>query len=369
MEHSNAFASREPAEKIAAALGRILMLDLLIRNEDRLPCRHLGWRGNSANLLFADKAGSASMDMLEDAYNSAIERYRPRVVMALQKEKRATSVGSRLDTHNAGLESQRSDLSDAIESPISTRKMGQQLSEKANVGFNIVAIDSGVPRRPPAGKRANDQVNYPKLVELLLNSSMYSSNLLHEITGGKLGAPEGDKIDDLSSAGKASIIQAFRGGFRAALRDLQGFHIFLLTLNQRLDAVLRSFMIIANRSSLGEFDKEDFMVPESPMSTGVHCPSPPRPTKEYTANDNAGDSNDAEFQRTAPPPRQSSSGSRENSESSSPPSRESSQGRHSRWSMEPIRSMRLTTKLRDFHKYAKVCILQNTLKHLPDRVR
>lgn len=352
LEHSNAFASQEAAVKTAAALGRILMLDLVIRNEDRLPCRHLGWRGNFANLLFADKAGSASTDMLEDAYNSAIERYRPRVVMALQKERRATSVDSRLDNHNAGVGSQRSDLSDAMESPISSKKTGQQLSEKANVGFNIIAIDSGVPRRPPAGKRANDQVNYPKLVELLLNSSTYSSNLLHEITGGKLGSPEGDKIDDISSAEKTSIIQAFRGGFRAALRDLQGFHIFLLTLNQRLDAVLRSFMSIVNRTSSGEFDKEDFMVPEPPISAGIHCPSPPQPTKEHTTNDHTSDANDAEFLRTAP--RQSSSGSRENTESSSPPSRESSQGKHSRWSMEPVRSLRLTTKLRDFHKYAKV---------------
>ena len=38
------------------------MLDLILRNEDRLPCRQLGWRGNYANILFADKVVSANMD-------------------------------------------------------------------------------------------------------------------------------------------------------------------------------------------------------------------------------------------------------------------------------------------------------------------
>ncbi|KAL7591611.1 hypothetical protein Lser_V15G33845 [Lactuca serriola] len=48
LESSSAFKTQEAAEKTAAALGRILMLDLVIRNEDRLLCRYLCWRGNSA---------------------------------------------------------------------------------------------------------------------------------------------------------------------------------------------------------------------------------------------------------------------------------------------------------------------------------
>ncbi|KAF2311539.1 hypothetical protein GH714_024636 [Hevea brasiliensis] len=60
LESSTTFESREIAEKTAAALGRVLMLDLVIRNEDRLPCRELRWRGNTANLLLADKMISAT---------------------------------------------------------------------------------------------------------------------------------------------------------------------------------------------------------------------------------------------------------------------------------------------------------------------
>ncbi|XAR50379.1 Phosphoprotein phosphatase [Bertholletia excelsa] len=64
LDSSHAFDTREAAERTAAALGRILMLDLVIRNEDRLPCRQLGWRGNYGNLLLADKTALANMDVL-----------------------------------------------------------------------------------------------------------------------------------------------------------------------------------------------------------------------------------------------------------------------------------------------------------------
>ncbi|XP_056684129.1 dual specificity protein phosphatase PHS1 isoform X2 [Spinacia oleracea] len=353
LENQIAFNSRDTAEKIASALGRILMLDLVIRNEDRLPCKQLGWRGNFANLLFADKNAYANKELLEDAYDSAMKRFIPGVVRVLQKDRRANSVDSRLDPNNTGMNSQKSDLSDVMESPISSRGSvaDQHMNEMGDRDFNIVAIDSGVPRRPPAGKRANDQTNYPRLVELLLNSSTYSSHLLYELTGGKLGYSEADKMNDCFSDMK-SIVQAFRLGFRAALRDLQGFHMFLLTLNQKLDSVLRSFMCIVNRNSAGESDKEDFVVPDSPVSAGIHCPSPTSHIKEQTVNDGTPVSNDTESHRTTP--KQSSSGPKERSDSVSPSARESSQGKYAKWSGEPVRCLRLTTKLRDFHKYAKV---------------
>ena len=357
LESSSAFETREAAEKTAAALGRVLMLDLVIRNEDRLPCRQLRWRGNSANLLLADKMSSADMDvLLEEAFDSAIKRYRPRVIRALEKERRATSVDSRLSPHNSGLVSQSSDISDAIGSPSSssTSLEGHALSQSSVSDFHIVTIDSGVPRRPPAGKRANDQANYPKLVELLLNSSKYSLNLLHEITGGKLGFASDDTetATDVRWTEMASIVHEFRRGFRAALRDLQGFHIFLLTLHQKLDGLLRIFLNIINKTSYADFDKEDLMVSEGQSQAPVtgHCPSPP--SKERVINDNHPDLNDTEVQRTAP--RLSSSGLRESSDSS-PISREGWHGKVCRGSTESLRSLRLTTKLRDFHKFAKVC--------------
>ncbi|KAF8408478.1 hypothetical protein HHK36_007633 [Tetracentron sinense] len=357
LESSNAFDSREAAERTASALGRILMLDLVIRNEDRLPCRQLGWRGNSANLLFSEKLAYANMDALEEAFDSAIKRYRPRVFRALQKERRANSVDSRLSSCNSELISQSSDVSELMDSPKSSnRTLESQTSNESKFGdFHIVAIDTGIPRRPPAGKRANDQENYPKLVELLLNVPEYSLSLLHDITGGKIGIPseESDTTIDLGLSDKNMVVHGFRTGFRAALRDLQGFHIFLLTLHQKLDSLLRAFLTIINRSSSGDFDKEDLAVPEPPSQAtgvGVHCLSPP--SKEHVGNESHTYFSDSELQRTAP--RLSSSGYKEGSDSVSPISREGWHGKFYKGSGDPLRCLRLTVKLRDFNKYAKV---------------
>ncbi|GMY15207.1 dual specificity protein phosphatase PHS1 isoform X1 [Fagus crenata] len=357
MESSSAFESHEYAEKTAAALGRVLMLDLVIRNEDRLPCRQLRWRGNSANLLLADKTASANMDALEETFDFAIKRCRLRVIGALPKERRSISVDSRLSPHNSGLVSQASELSDIMESPKSSEKsLRSQISDASLFSdFHIVAIDSGVPRRPPAGKRANDQANYPKLVELLLNSSGYSSNLLHDITGGKLGSlpsEDANVASDIRTNEITAVVHEFRNGFRAALRDLQGFHIFLLTLHQKLECLLRVFLNILNKMSLGESDKEDLVVPESPSPAagGVHWPSPPR--KERSMNDNHPELIESELHRIAP--KSSSSGYKESSDSCSPMSREGWHGKFCKGSGEAVRSLRLTAKLRDFQKFAKV---------------
>ncbi|XP_022770901.1 dual specificity protein phosphatase PHS1-like isoform X2 [Durio zibethinus] len=357
LESLSAFDSRETAERTAAVLGRVLMLDLVIRNEDRLPCHQLRWRGNPANLLLADKTSSANIGSLDEAFDSAIKRFRPMVIRAIQKERRASSVDSRFGTHSQGLVSQSSDLSDITESPKSSDMslVSATFSESLHSDSHIVAIDSGVPRRPPVGKRANDQVIYPKLVELLLNSSNYSSNLLHDITCGKLGSapPEGAETTDIQGTETTSVIQEFRSGFRAALRDLQGFHLFLLTLHQKLDSLLRQFLIILNKTS-GDLDKEDFPVPESPLHPpslgGVSFPS--TQTKERVLSDNQSDCGDSELQRTAP--KSSSSGPRESMDTSSPLSREGWHGKFYKGSGEPLRSFRLTAKLRDFHKFAKV---------------
>lgn len=353
LESSAAFESREAAEKTAAALGRVLMLDLVIRNEDRLPCRQLRWRGNPANLLCADKMASTGADALEEAFDSAVQRYRPRVLRALQNERRATSVDCRLSAHNSALISQTSDLSDITESPKSgnmSQKSGMS-NESTSSAFHIVAIDSGVPCRPPHGKRANDQANYPKLVELLLNSCEYASNMLHEISGSRLGSPplqDGENMDEMCLAEVASVVHEFRNGFRAALRDLQGFHIFLLALHQKLDSLSRSFFNIINKTSLGDSDKDDLVVPESPSGVaGVPSSSSnkERGTSHHT------DLSDSELQRTA---LRSASGNKESLDSSSPLSRENWHGKFCKGSGEPFRSLRLTAKLRDFHKYAKV---------------
>ncbi|XP_073022370.1 dual specificity protein phosphatase PHS1-like isoform X1 [Primulina eburnea] len=348
LESSNAFESQEAAGKTAAALGRILMLDLVIRNEDRLPCRHLRWRGNYANLLLAEKLTSANNDALEVAFDSAIKRYRPKVIRALQKEIRATSVDSVFNLSHPGLVSQGSDVSNTAESTTSLT-----LNESTSSDLYIVAIDNVVPRRPPAGKRANDQANYPKLIELLLNSSEYASQLLHEITGGKLKSSQlVTDANDFRGIEINSAIHEFRSGFRAALRDLQGFHMFLLTLHQKLDGLLRAFLNVLNRSS-GDLDKEDPAVPESPaQAKGTEVPCPSLPSRDWILGEDNLDLNDSETQKIAL--RIPSSGSKESSDTCSPISRDCSYGKLSKGSGEPLHSLRLTAKIRDFHRFAKV---------------
>ncbi|GKV17412.1 hypothetical protein SLEP1_g27927 [Rubroshorea leprosula] len=359
LESSSAFESQETAEKTAAALGRVLLLDLVIRNEDRLPCRQLRWRGNPANLLLADKMSSANTDTLEEAFDSAIYRYRPRVIRALQKERRSTSVDSRFSSHGPLLVSQSSNLSEISESPSENSLRSGASGESTLSDSHIVAIDSGVPRRPPAGKRANDHAVYPKLVELLLNCSDYSANLLHDITGGKLGIPpleDGDNTTDVHSTEMALAVQGFRSGFRAALRDLQGFHIFLLTLHQKLDNLLRQFLSIINKTLSADFDKEDCVNSESPsppvVPGDVCSQSPPTASKEQVLSDHQPDYSDSESQRTAP--RLSSSGHKEITDYSSQMLREVWPGKSHRGNGDQLRSLRLTAKLRDFHKFAKV---------------
>ncbi|CAK7336812.1 unnamed protein product [Dovyalis caffra] len=108
---------------------------------------------------------------------------------------------------------------------------------------HAVATDSGVPRRPPAGKQTNDQENYPQLIDFLLNSSDYSSDLLCEITGGKLAPP------------------------------LEGT----------------------------DFTEYDSVVPASPSLAVVLCPSPP--SKERFLNDNLPEFTDSDSQKMAQTPR------------------------------------------------------------------
>ncbi|XP_020272885.1 dual specificity protein phosphatase PHS1 isoform X2 [Asparagus officinalis] len=355
LESSDAFGSQEAAENTAAALGRVLMLDLILRNEDRLPCRQLGWRGNPANLLLADKIASAKLDALEEAYNSAT---RQRVIKTLQKKRRAYSVNGRLVCRNPEHLSQGSDAYNEIEYD----------------DFHVVAIDIGVPRRPPAGKRAKDQERYPKFVELILNNSEYSSNVLNEISGGKLGSPTPEAIEQmdcsssLSEIDMTSIVHEFRGGFRAALRDLQSFHLFLLTLYQKLDGLLRVFLSIISKNTEVS-DKDDFMASDSLLhSVGLGFNSTASATKERFLNEAHTDSSDSENHKSTP--KSSSPVHRGSPDLSSPASRENWNGRYFKGSGDASRSLRMTMKLRDFQKLTKIdAELQKELEQWNEMLR
>ena len=68
-ESKQAFSPEKVAVKTAIALGRMLVLDMVLRNEDRLVCHTLGWRGNPGNLLVtgelphgSDKLGPPALD-------------------------------------------------------------------------------------------------------------------------------------------------------------------------------------------------------------------------------------------------------------------------------------------------------------------
>lgn len=54
-ESKQAFSPEKVAVKTAIALGRTLVLDMVLRNEDRLVCHTLGWRGNPGNLLVTEE--------------------------------------------------------------------------------------------------------------------------------------------------------------------------------------------------------------------------------------------------------------------------------------------------------------------------
>ncbi|GKC25775.1 dual specificity protein phosphatase PHS1, partial [Tanacetum coccineum] len=166
LENSSAFKIQKAAEKTSAALGRILMLDLVIRNEDRLPCRYLQWRGKFYKLIISRQNVNCK-SCIRRFFDSAIKRCRPRVIRALQKDRRSTSVNSRMSTDDSNLATKSSDLSNPIESPLSLEKtLKRQVTiDPIITDFDIVAIDSG----PTAGKRAHDQESCPKLVELLIN--------------------------------------------------------------------------------------------------------------------------------------------------------------------------------------------------------
>jgi len=319
------------------------MLDLILRNEDRLPCRQLGWRGNPANLMISDKSSLRSLDRLDD-FKSSTDSYNQLVTKFLHREKRSHSLNGKFDS--PGLDPMPPKLEALINE--------KENAERTNGNFHIVAIDTGVPRRPPAGRRVKDHERYPKVVELILNSSDYSASILYEISGGKLGHPQPDEVTSsdsccsLSDEDSAAVIHEFRGSFRAALRDLEGFHLFLLQLYQKLDGVLRVFLSIITKTS-EESDNNDAALSDFP-SPGASYSTPCPPSKQLNNELHS----DSEMLKSAT--KSSSAGSRGSSDSVSPLSRDSWNNKYFKGSAEAPRSLRMTMKLRDFYKNPKVRI-------------
>ncbi|XP_048539854.1 dual specificity protein phosphatase PHS1 isoform X1 [Triticum urartu] len=349
LESPKAFSSRQAACITSSSLGRVLMLDLILRNEDRLPCRQLGWRGNPANLMISDRSSLPSMDRFEES-KGTLENSNPLFSNIFQKEKQFHSANGRLDSPEVDLMSGKADALRSV----------QENAESASGTFHIVAIDTGVPRRPPAGRRVKDHERYPKVVELILNNSDHSANILYEISGGKLGIPgpdeaitSTDSCCSLSDEDNAAAIHEFRVAFRAALRDLEGFHLFLLQLYQKLDGVLRVFSSIITKSS-EESDHNDIAISDFP-SPGASYSTPCPPNKHVNSDPHS----DSGTQKNAT--KTSSAGSRGSSDS--PMSRDSWSGKHLKGSADAPRS-RMTMRLRDFYKTPKVDVDPELLKEI-----
>jgi atypical dual specificity phosphatase len=287
--------------------------------------------------MISDKSSSPNVDRLQDP-NSMTESSSQLVTKILLREKRSHSMNVRFDSVELNPMSQK----------LEALKNERDNTESANDTFHIVAIDTGVPRRPPAGRRMKDHERYPKVVELILNCSDYSANILYEISGGKLGHPEPDELTStdsclsISDEDNAVAIHEFRGSFRAALRDLEGFHLFLLQLYQKLDGLLRVFLSIITKSS-EESDNND-CVPSDFPSPGASYSTPCKQLNNELHSD-------SEMLKSTT---KSSAGSRGSSDSVSPLSRDSWSNKFFKGSAEAPRNLRMTMKLRDFYKNPKV---------------
>ncbi|KAK8953125.1 Dual specificity protein phosphatase PHS1 [Platanthera guangdongensis] len=228
-----AFDSQEAAGNIVIALGRILVLDIILRNEDRLPYHRLRWRGNPENLLFVDKIVSKKSNAFDEIIYPSFERTNFIVDRSFQKNQKAD-----FTIRREPLSQSSNELNEMGHT--STVEKSNNVNE--NNDFHIVAIDIGVPRRTPTRKRAKGQELYPGLVEFILNSSDYSSNILYETSGDKLGYSASDKAEIVSHCSSISyslpytdmmaVVPKFRGGFCDTLMDLQSFHLFLLKLHK-----------------------------------------------------------------------------------------------------------------------------------------
>eukprot|EP00252_Welwitschia_mirabilis_P019250 TRINITY_DN4401_c0_g1_i3.p1 TRINITY_DN4401_c0_g1~~TRINITY_DN4401_c0_g1_i3.p1 ORF type:complete len:773 (+),score=116.13 TRINITY_DN4401_c0_g1_i3:264-2582(+) len=363
-ENPSACSTQEAAQKTAASLGRLLVLDLVLRNEDRLPCRQLGWRGNPANLLFTDKLTFVTLENSQQESPEAFPR-RNRSTPGSQRERRFYSVDGRTSPDRVSLVSQMSDNSDLLGSIAGINSEGDYAGLNDCLDdFFLVAIDSGVPRRPPAGKRNSDQLQYPNLVELILNSASFSSNLLYELSGERIGTPTVGETTVHTDSGvgesidQGKVVQAFRSGFRAALREMQSLHVFLLKLHQKLEILLRTFMQVINKYMPNDSDdKEESGVCEStgtPQSNShSHVPD-----REMTPIETHGEGEDVPLDTARTPRgvqgRSSSRSVRDGSpDTASPFSRDNWSSKQSKINGDPLRSIRMTMKLKDLSRNGK----------------
>eukprot|EP00850_Spirogloea_muscicola_P000016 SM000001S04418 [mRNA] locus=s1:71854:82695:- [translate_table: standard] len=233
LDNPQAFDTQVAADSSAYALGHVMVLDLVLRNEDRLVCRRLGWRGNAANLIFATNQLIAppQSEPAEDASKSGDD---------------APAWSPCTPGHDGT----------APMEPFRRQQTRAQSQDDIRGGEDhrgsVVVIDSGICRRPPSGKAALDRAEYPKLVELLLNDSLVAAEVLAEVTGGRLGSENDARASSCngsrSNVGKSNDLRqdrttlSFQQGFRAAIEDTWQLQSMLSRLHHLLDKMLRAFV-------------------------------------------------------------------------------------------------------------------------------
>ncbi|MCO5604189.1 hypothetical protein L7F22_058350 [Adiantum nelumboides] len=270
LESQNAFQMQAAAQTTAAGLARIFLLDLVLRNEDRLCCPQLGWRGNPANLLCAQE--SPLGHQFSGRFFSISEHTRT----SLNNQEAVNLNERRFSSADSALSLQSCDSllkkTDVLERPI------QSATELGENTVFLVAIDSGVPRRPPAGKRAMDKVSYPKVIELILNCPDYAASLLYEISGGKLGFLSVEGIQN--DVDQIKVVKAFQMGLKKGIRDMQNLYLFLLKLYRMLQILLLKFFQSINDM----FPPEEEPMTDEPESETSISPKVQRPNQTVFLN-------------------------------------------------------------------------------------
>lgn len=191
-----AFASPRAAVLTAEALGRLLFLDLVLGNSDRLPCRELGWRGNGNNVRFGTSAGAVT------GIDHTLPRKPPRMLLC---------------TPHAA----------------------------ATLAAAVLGLDPPAP--PPAAKPHGHRRGMGAAPAL-------SGEEVIDDFLGSAGIQEGLSLKEVEE-----VREAFRRGFRSSLSRGAALHALLATQQAALDVELASFFASLKGQPAGGAEKaKDF---------------------------------------------------------------------------------------------------------------
>ncbi|KAL6530400.1 hypothetical protein OROHE_014753 [Orobanche hederae] len=96
----------------------------------------------------------------------------------------------------------------------------------------IFCIDSSIPAKIPTEKHQRIKKYYPKFISAILGNSDYASNLLFEVTNGRLG--KSSEVDILDTAVKSNATSAVC----AAKEDLSSLKVVILPIHEKFRAIL-----------------------------------------------------------------------------------------------------------------------------------